>query len=196
MIGHCLFLLSVLGVPAVVHASMSIETTTACFPDADPPICSGQMTLEGPLPEAPDEWIAYQWLYVKGLAPECTIRNVDTEGISSTIDLRVNHTDSTCMIAWNQQSCSSCSVCNLGSGYLKLDEVISSDCTNLEGGRIVECESVAPFYFPMEATGAAEQPCAVDPTMAPTIMSDSTVSNRLVGAAVSLMVASAVSVFW
>jgi hypothetical protein len=41
----------------------------------------------------------------------------------------------------NGQPCTSCRYCD--------DDVFSSDCTNIEHGRMVDCESVFPVYFPL-----------------------------------------------
>jgi hypothetical protein len=76
--------------------------------------------------------------------------NIDEEAIPPEADanltvavFRDDNNNNSCTVAVNDVNCTSCDYCG--------NETYSTDCTNIQNGRSVECEPLYPIYFPLLA---------------------------------------------
>ena len=63
-----------------------------------------------------------------------------------TTEVRWQHTG-VCDVFADTKKCKSCSLCSEPDGNAT-SGIVSADCTNVDKGRVVECEPVAPVFFP------------------------------------------------
>ena len=91
-------------------------------------------------------------IYVGGFSWEYSFSNEELESLSVVVRFE---DDQSCSVTINgDETCSTCSKCDPApSGY---EEIYSTDCTNIEGGRNVVCEPVTPVFFPMSPTYGLE----------------------------------------
>jgi len=117
----------------------------------------------------------YSWDFVEGVPDE--LKNtgnestVDATPFLSGLSVRIEYGDgeaapANCTVEINDVACSSCTICE-GEGF-------SSDCTNIESGRMVECESTDPFYYPLEFKSATDEETIADEGTADVPEEDST----------------------
>jgi hypothetical protein len=103
---------------------------------------NGTIIYEGPT--------GYSFEFYKGL-PNGTFSYNVTDSSKYLLDytVGVQWENGTCQVKVNETQCTSCSVCVASTNGDLTGEKLTSDCTNIPHGRVVNCES-AYIYFPLK----------------------------------------------
>mmetsp|Transcript_25297 Transcript_25297/g.47993 ORF Transcript_25297/g.47993 Transcript_25297/m.47993 type:complete len:223 (-) Transcript_25297:55-723(-) len=171
--------LVVVFIGVVVEAKVTRDDTVVCHPDY-PEICVGDVEAKQPeptevCPDLPNEdnctvTTAGGWMwtmrFVTGLPAGSsflelsqTARTAALTGLEVLVTLADDEITCTIAVGDDESFCDSCSVCTTTTTTTTTTTdtnatgfKFSADCTNVEAGRIVECEPVLPIFYPLNGT--------------------------------------------
>ena len=154
------FLVSTLLAMASVHGvngSISLDPTLSCqtqtIKGEDQEVCA-TYTAYGPSPAMyPNGTVVYvgptgyDFTYYRDLedgTDTSKLKKQELHQHSLNFDVSVSWEKGACQVKIAQMACNSCSICSGES-----ETTLSSDCTNIPGGREVTCEK-AMIYYPLK----------------------------------------------